>query len=149
MLVQPYLSFEGRCEEAIAFYKKAAGAEVKALMRWKDMPASEPSAQEGCAADGAGPSLPPGSEEKIMHSEIQIGDSVVMMSDGMCQGAAAAKFAGVSLTLSLDGEADAKRIFSALAEGGQVTMPQSKTFFSPLFGSLTDRFGVAWIVIVN
>ena len=135
MQVQAYLFFAGRCEEAIDFYKKTLGAEVMMLMRFKDSP--EPP-QPGM--------IPPGSEEKVMHASLRIGDTVVMASDGRCDGAAA--FKGFSLSLTVAHEAEADRVFAALAEGGQVQMPLAKTFFSPAFGMVADRFGVSWMVLV-
>jgi len=135
MQAQPYLFFEGRCEEAIEFYKKAVGAEVTMLMRYKDSP--EPP-QPGM--------VPPGSENKVMHSSLRIGDTMVMASDGRCQGRPS--FQGFSLCLTVRNEAEADRIFAALADGGQVQSPLAKTFFSPRFGMLADRFGVSWMVFV-
>jgi len=136
MQVQPYLFLDGRCEEAIEFYKKAIGAEVLMLMRYKDSPEPCPSGK-----------MPPGVENKVMHASVQIGSSTVLLSDGHCQGQP--KFQGFSLTLGVSNEAQADRAFAALGEGGQVTMPLGKTFFSPKFGMLTDRFGVGWMVIVE
>jgi PhnB protein len=135
MQVQVYLFFAGRCEEAVEFYKKTVSAEVMMLMRFKDSP--EPP-QPGM--------IPPGSENKIMHTAMRIGDSMVMASDGRCEGGAA--FQGFSLSLTVANEAEADRVFSALAEGGQVQMALAKTFWSPRFGMLTDRFGVGWMVSV-
>ncbi len=135
-IVQTYLFFEGRCEEAIEFYQQALGAEVMMLMRFKDSP--EPP-QPGCVA--------PGSENKIMHASFRIGDNIVMASDGRCTGKA--NFQGFSLSLTMPAEAEAKRLFAALADGGQVLMPQAKTFFSPCFGMVADRFGVLWMVLVR
>jgi len=135
MKVEPYLFFNGRCEEAIQFYQKVLGAKVEMLMRFKDSPAPpEPGM------------IPPGSENKVMHASVRIGDSLVMASDGQCAGQA--KFQGVSLSLSAPDAAAADRVFGALAEGGQVQMPMTKTFFSPRFGMVADRFGVSWMVIV-
>jgi PhnB protein len=136
MQISPYLNFDGRCDEAIEFYRKAIGAEVTMLMRFKDSPmAAEPGM------------LTPGSENKVMHASLKIGDSDVMASDARWQGKGG--FQGVTLSLSVATEADAKRLFDALADGGQVQMPLAKTFFSPLFGMLADRFGVAWMVLVR
>src|SRR6266850_3177003 len=135
MLVQPYLSSDGRCEEAIEFYRKALGAETTMLMRFKESPEPPPPGM-----------VPPGSENKVMHAAMRIGDSTVMATDGGCQGNAA--FEGFSLTLTVPNEAEADRRFAALAEGGQVRMPLAKTFFSPRFGMLSDKFGVGWMVIV-
>lgn len=133
MLVQPYLFFDGRCEEAIEFYRRTLGAEVDMLMRFKDCP--EPPAM----------TLPPGSEDKVMHASFRIGDTTVMASDGMCTGQL--KFAGFSLSLTVADAAEAERKFSALADGGQVNMPLAKTFYSPSFGMVADRFGVSWMVM--
>jgi PhnB protein len=135
MEIQPYLFFNGRCEEAIDFYKKALGAEVTMLMRFKDSP--EP------PAPGM---VPPGSENKIMHATLRIGGAVVMASDGHCTGNAT--FQGFSLSLAVPDAATTDRLFAALAEGGQVQMPLSKTFWSPRFGMVTDRFGVGWMITV-
>lgn len=136
MLVQPYLNFDGRCEEAIDFYKRAVGAEVTMMMRFKEAPEPPPPG-----------SMAPGTENKIMHSSLRIGDSVVMASDGYCQGKG--KFDGVSLALTAANAAEADRRFKALADGGEVRMPLTKTFFSPAFGMLTDKFGVSWMVVVS
>lgn len=132
MQVEPYLFFEGRCEEALAFYRKTLGAEVTALMRYKESP--DPGM------------IRPGTENKVMHANVRIGDSTLMASDGLCGGDAA--FRGFSLSLSLPDEAEAKRLFAALTEGGQVEMPLTKTFWSPCFGMVTDRFGVSWMILV-
>ena len=136
MLVQNYLSFEGRCEEAIEFYKRALGAEVQMLMRFKDSP-------EPASADRARP----GTQDKVMHASIKIGDTVLMASDGECLGKA--EFKGFALSLSPPDAASADKIFSALAAGGQVTLPLTTTFWSPCFGMLVDRFGVHWMVNVQ
>jgi PhnB protein len=135
MQVQTYLFFNGRCEEAVEFYKKALGAEVEMLMRFKDSP--EP-AQPGM--------VPPGSENKIMHVSFHIGDTMVMASDGRCEGAPS--FQGFSLSLTVATDAEADRLFAALAEGGQTQMPLTETFWSPRFGMLSDRFGVGWMISV-
>lgn len=135
-LVEPYLFFDGRCEEAIEFYRHALGARVEMLLRFKDSP--EPP-QPGCLA--------PGSENKVMHASLIIGNSQVMASDGHCAGKP--DFKGFALSLTAPTEADADRWFAALAEGGQVQIPLGKTFFSPRFGMVADRFGVFWMVIVQ
>ena len=134
MKVQPYLFFDGRCEEAIDFYRQVLGAEVLMMMRFNESPDSPPPGM-----------VPPGSENKIMHSSMRIGETEVMASDGRCAGEPA--FQGVSLSLSVAGEAEADRLFGALAEGGQVQMPIGRTFFSPRFGMVADRFGVSWMVV--
>jgi len=137
MQVTPYLSFEGRCEEALEFYRSALGAEVVDVSRYKDFPA----AMEGC-----GDRLPPGSEAKVMHSSLKIGETLLMATDGLCSGKP--KFEGISLSVKADDAAEADRLFNALADGGQVQMPLGETFFSPRFGMVADRFGVSWMVIV-
>ena len=135
MLLQPYLFFDGRCEEAAEFYRRALGAEVLTLLRHKDCPETP---QPGM--------VPPGSENKVMHMSLRIGDATVMASDGRCGGKPS--FQGFSLSLTVRDAAEADRVFAALAEGGQAQMPLGKTFFSPRFGMVTDRFGVSWMVIV-
>ena len=140
MLVQPYLSFEGRCEEALEFYKSALGAEVQMLMRFKDNPDLK-----GCESDPK--MMPPGAENKVMHAALRIGDSLIMGSDGYCSGKA--NFQGISLALTAKNESEADRFFKALSNGGNVQMPLTKTFFSPAFGMVTDRFGVSWMVVVE
>jgi PhnB protein len=134
MDLQPYLFFEGRTEEAIEFYKRAVGAKVEMMMRFKESPD-----QTACPV-GAG------MENKVMHATLHIGNTMVFASDGQCQGKAS--FQGFALSISVASEAEAKRVFSALEDGGQVQLPLTKTFFSPCFGMLSDRFGVAWMVIV-
>jgi PhnB protein len=133
MQVQPYLFFDGRCDEAIEFYKKTLGAEVGMLMRWKDAPD-----KSMCTAANA---------DKVMHSSLKIGETRVMASDGRNTGNP--KFDGFALSLNAKDEADADRMFNALANGGQVIMPMSKTFFSPRFGMTADKFGVHWMILVE
>ena len=132
----PYLFFDGRCEEAIAFYKKALGAEVEMMMRFKEAPEQPPPGM-----------LPPGSENKVMHACLRINGSSVMASDG-CAQRGKPKFQGFSLSVNAKDEAEADRMFAALADGGKVEMPLGKTFFAKRFGSVSDRFGVGWMVIV-
>jgi PhnB protein len=131
--LQPYLFFNGRCDEALEFYKKALGAEVLMLMRFKESPDQK--------------NIPPGSADKIMHCSVRIGDTVIMASDGQCQGNPS--FQGFALTLGVQQEADAERLFNALSQGGQIQMPLTKTFFSPRFGMVADRLGVSWMVLVQ
>jgi len=133
MIVEPYLFFEGRCEEALDFYSGALDAEVTSLMRFKESP--DPNM------------CPPGAEDKVMHATVRIGDTTIMASDGMSSGNLA--FQGFSLSLSLTDKAEAERLFTALSDGGQVQMPLAKTFWSPLFGMVADRFGVSWMIIVT
>ncbi len=134
MNVQAYINFAGRCEEAMAFYKKAIGAEVTSMMRWKESP----------DADMKGP---PGFEEKIMNAAFSIGETHLMADDGMSR--ATAEFKGMMLAIGVADDAQAKRVFTALGEGGKVTMPLNKTFWSSSFGMLTDKFGVPWMVNVK
>jgi len=135
-MVQPYLLFNGTCEQAVEFYRKALGVQVDAMIRYKDSP--EP-AQPGM--------LPPGFEHKIMHASFRIGQTTVMASDD-CRAQKGRGFAGFSLSLSIPNEAAADRAFNALADGGKVTMPLTKTFWSPRFGMLEDRFGIGWMITV-
>lgn len=134
MLIQPYLFFGGRCEEAINFYGKALGAKVQMMLRYKDSPEPPPPGM-----------VPPGYENKVMHGAFQVGGSMVLASDGCGE---TNKLSGFSLSLTVADEAEADRAFNALADGGSVQMPLNKTFFSPRFGMVTDRFGVAWMVYV-
>ena len=140
MQVQPYLFFEGRCEEALDFYRAKLGATVDHVMRFKDNPEPNASPGEGCAAG-------PIDGEKIMHASFRVGGAALMASDGMASGKA--NFQGISLSLLLPDQAEARRIFEGLADGGQVQVPLNKTFFSPLFGMVADRFGVGWMVVVE
>lgn len=132
MQVQPYLFFDGRCEEAVTFYRSTLGAEVTMLMRFKDSP-------EPATCQGVGP-------DKVMHVSLRIGDSTVMASDGRCEGQPS--FQGFSLSLAVADEVEAERLFAALGDGGQVQMPLAKTFWSPRFGMVADRFGVSWMIMV-
>jgi PhnB protein len=130
--IQPYLIFNGRCEEAVEFYRQALGAEIIMLVRFKDAP--DPSM---CT---------PGSENKVMHATLRIGETIILASDGRCTGQMS--FAGFSLSLAVKTTEDADSFFAVLAVGGQVQMPLTKTFFSPRFGMVADRFGVSWMVII-
>ena len=134
-IIQPYVFFDGKCEEAIEFYKKALGANVNMLMRFKDSPEPPP---PGCGpVDG----------NKVMHAQFQVGETVIMASDGRATGNP--KFEGFALSLSMPKEADVEKAFNALAAGGVVEMPLAKTFFSALFGMVKDKFGVFWMVLVT
>ncbi|MBV8047131.1 MAG: VOC family protein [Paludibacterium sp.] len=136
MNVLPYVFFHGRGEEAIAFYQQALNAEVLMMLRFKDAPPN------------AGRAPEPGTEDKIMHATLQIGTSQLQLSDGDC-GTTAVPHAGFSLSLNLDDAATGERCFQALAQGGQITLPFQATFWSPGFGMLVDRFGIAWMVNVG
>lgn len=133
-VIQPYLMFGGRCEEALEFYRTALGAQIDMLMRFQESPDPPPPGM-----------LPPGFENKIMHASFRIAGNVLMASDGCEVGS---QFNGFSLSISVATEAEADRYFAALSDGGQVQMPLAKTFWSPKFGMLTDRFGVSWMVNV-
>ena len=132
MQVQPYLFFEGRCQEALDFYRQALGAEVTALMRFKESP------DPGMCS--------PGSLDKVMHMSFRIGDTTLLASDGRCTGQP--NFQGISLSLTVPNDSEAERLFASLADGGQVQMPLTKTFFSSRFGMVADRFGVPWMIVV-
>lgn len=133
-LIQPYLFFGGRCEEALEFYRGAVDAKVDFLLRYKDSPQPVPPG-----------TLPPGFEDKVLHAAFRVGASALMGSDGCDTDSG---FKGFSLSLALPTEAAADRAFAALSEGGTVRMPLGKTFWSPRFGMLTDRFGLGWMVSV-
>lgn len=130
--VQPYLFFEGRCDEALDFYRRALGAEVTMLMRFKDSP------EPAMCADV--------NPEKVMHAEFRVGGTTIMASDGRNQGQP--RFEGFALSIAAPTEDEAERLFARITEGGQVHMPLAKTFFSPRFGMAADRFGVTWMVLV-
>ena len=134
IFVQPYLFFGGRCEEALEFYRTALGAQVDFMMRYKESPEPLPPGR-----------VPAGYENKVMHATFRVGGSTLMASDGCEKGT---NFEGFSLSLAMPTEAEANRAFAALSEGGKVTMPLTKTFWSPRFGMLTDRFGMGWMVSV-
>ncbi len=131
MSIEPYLFFEGRCEEALEHYRRALGAQVEMLMRYKDSPE---------VPQGKAP--PP---DKVMHASFRIGDARLMASDGFCSGKSS--FQGFALSLDVKSETEADRVFGALADGGQVKMPLAQTFFARRFGMVADRFGVTWMVI--
>ena len=133
--IQPYLNFDGGCEEALEFYRNALGAEVDVLMRFKDSP--EPHQPGMC---------PPGTENKVMHSSFRVGNIQLMASDCRCEGQP--NFRGFSLALTVSSPAEADRLFAALEKDGQVQMPLGKTFFSPRFGVVADRFGLSWMIYV-
>lgn len=134
--IQPYLFFGGRCEEALAFYQSTIGAEREMLMRYSDSPEPMPPGM-----------IPPGYENKVMHASFKVGASVIMASDG-CGGEESAGFRAFSLSISVATEAEADRVFNALADGGEVTLPLGKTFWSPRFGMLKDKFGMGWMISV-
>jgi PhnB protein len=134
MDVRPYVSFEGRCEEALNFYKGALGAEITSMMRFRDAPDPPPPGM-----------LPPGSEDKVMHASLRIGEREIFATDGCSTGDLG--FKGISLTLEVATPDEADSRFAALADGGTVTMPLGPTFFAKRFGMVADRFGVGWMVI--
>ena len=133
VFVQPYLFFGGRCEEAIEFYRKALGAELVMMARFNEAPEPQPG-------------LPECFENKVMHATLRIGETMVMASDGRCEGQQA--YEGFSLSITVPDEANAERVFAALSDGGLVTMPLEKTFWAPKFGMLQDKFGIGWMVSV-
>jgi PhnB protein len=133
MAIEPYLFFNGRCEEALRFYEHAFGARLETLSRFGDSP--DESALER---------LPPGWREKVMHASFLVGDARIMASDG--NGSGPAEFAGFALSLGISSEEEARRVFDELSEGGRIDMPFGPTFWSPWFGMVTDRFGVQWMV---
>jgi PhnB protein len=135
MQVQPYLFFDGRCEEAVEFYRSAVGAEMTMLMRFKDSP-------DPCEHS----MVPPGAGDKVMHMSFRIGETTVLASDGQCLGQPS--FQGFALSLTVPDDAEAERLFAALADGGQVQMPLTKTFFASRFGMVADRFGASWMIYV-
>jgi PhnB protein len=137
MQVQPYLFFDGRCEEAVAFYREALGAQVLAVMHYSDAPPGD----AGCP----GGAMPPA--DKVMHAALQIGQTTVMASDGFASGHP--EFKGVSLSIGADDDAQARRLFDALADGGQVQQPLGPSFFASSFGMVVDRFGVSWMVVAG
>ena len=133
MRVESYLFFKGQCEEAMNFYKDTVGLEVLFMMRFSESPDQS--------------MTQPGMEDKIMHASVKIGDTPLMMSDGDCNGEM--EFKGSSLSIGLDNEDEAKRIFDAMSAGGTVTMPLMKTFWSPCFGMFKDKFGIDWMINVD
>lgn len=135
MKIEPYLFFNGHCDAAIDFYKRVFGAEQVLLMRYRDSPEAPPMA------------LPPGWEDKVMHASVQIGETMLMASDGCVDGTA--EFKGVSLSVTMPDADTAAKVFTALADGGEVTMPLRNTFFAPRFGMVTDRFGIGWMISVR
>ena len=134
-VIQPYLFFGGRCEEAIEFYRKAIGARVEMLMHHRDSPDPHPPGM-----------LQPGFEDKVMHATLRIGDAILMASDG-CDDKS--RFEGFRLSIAFATEDEARRTFEELSDGGEVQMPLTKTFWSPCFGMVTDRFGVGWMVTLT
>ncbi|HWE77428.1 MAG TPA: VOC family protein [Pseudolabrys sp.] len=137
MNIQPYLFFDGRCDEALAFYEKALGAQIEMLMRFKEAPPQQ-------SGEGCGP-MPDG--EKVMHASFKVGEATIMASDGMAQGKP--EFKGISLSITAKNDADAKRFFDALSDGGKVQQPLMKTFFASSFGMVADKFGVGWMVVAT
>jgi PhnB protein len=135
MNVQPYVFFDGKCEEALEFYKSAIGAKVDMMMRYKEAPADQQA------------QMSPGSMNKVMHAAFKVGDTQILASDGECGGKP--NFQGFSLTINAANDAEADKLFAALGKGGKVTMPMSETFFASRFGMLADKFGVNWMVLAE
>ena len=136
MYIQPYLFFDGRCQEALDYYTSALGAKVEMLMRFKDSPEATDPAK-----------VPPGAGDNVMHASVRIGDTVLMASDGFGKGKPV--FQGFALSLSVKNDAEADRLFSALAKGGTIQQDLTKTFFASSFGMVTDKFGVPWMVLTQ
>jgi PhnB protein len=130
MQMNPYLTFDGRCEEAFKFYQKVLGGNIEAMMTHEGTPAAE--------------HVPAEWRSKIMHARLVFGGNVLMGSDGPPGRREPMK--GFSVTLGTDDPAEAERVFNALAEGGTVAMPFQKTFWAQRFGMCTDRFGTPWMV---
>ena len=130
MQLNPYLLFDGRCEEAFAFYEKVLGGKIKAMMTYEGSP----------AADNVAPEW----RKKIMHATLEVGGEPLMGSDASPTHYAEPK--GFSVSLSPNKVADAERIFNALADGGKVVMPLQQTFWAARFGMLTDRYGIPWMI---
>ena len=133
MKVQPYVFFDGKCDEALQFYQRALGAKVNALMRFSEAPDQS--------------QIKPESKNKVMHSAFQIGETEILASDGYCLGAPA--FQGFALTINAANSAEALKLFTGIAEGGKIQMPLEKTFFAASFGIAVDKFGVSWMVIAD
>jgi PhnB protein len=132
MKIEPYLFFPGNGDAALSFYQQTLGAQVEMVMRYRESPEPPPPGM-----------VPPGWDDKIMHASFLVKGSRVMLSDGAGE---ETKFGGFSLSLAVESEDEAKRFFDGLAQGGQVHMPLGKTFFSPCFGMVQDRFGVGWMI---
>jgi PhnB protein len=130
--VNTYLFFGGNCEEALDYYAQTLGAEVGPKMRFNESPDPIPAGV-----------LAPGFENKIMHSELKLGGTSIFASDGI---SGESKFGGFSVSLGYGDQAEAERVFQALAADGTIGMPWGPTFFSPLFGSVTDKFGMDWMI---
>ncbi len=137
MNVSPYLFFDGRCEEAVNYYKATLGAEVEMMMRFSDAP------------EGGPPGMTEDMKTKIMHVALKVGDAAIMASDGMCKGGSKPRFDGFSLSITVPDAATAEKIFGAIAAEGQVSQPLIETFFAPKFGVVSDKFGVNWMVVAN
>ena len=133
MKVQPYVFFDGKCDEALQFYQRALGAKVNALMRFSEAPDQS--------------QVKPESKNKVMHAAFQVGETEILASDGYCLGAPA--FQGFALTIHAADSAEALKLFTAIAEGGKIQMPLDKTFFAASFGMAVDKFGVNWMVIAE
>lgn len=136
MFVQPYLFFNGRCEEALKFYGQVLGAEVTMMMRFGESPDPQTKAN-----------MAPGTEDKIMHANVRIRDTQIMVSDGRCAGTS--QFYGFALTLNAKDAADAEKLYTTLGEGGTPHAPLTETFFADKFGMMTDKFGVLWMILAE
>lgn len=133
MQIAPYLTFNGQCEAALAFYAEALGGKVTALMRFEGSPMDNDQ-------------MPPGWGHKVMHANFQADGAEFMASDGM-PGMPAPIYGGFAMSVYVPKDKDrAEQVFNALADGGKVTMPFAPPFWGGHFGMLIDRFGVPWMV---
>ncbi|MCU4654826.1 VOC family protein [Roseibacterium sp. SDUM158016] len=135
MHATPYVFFDGTCAEAMAFYAETLKADPPIIMRMADMPPEDQANMEGLSADA------------VMNAMLKKGDFELMASDGAPWESVG--MAGCSIHLALDSVAEAHRVFEAFAEGGEVRMPMGATFWTPAFGTVTDRFGIRWMVSVE
>jgi PhnB protein len=130
MQMNPYLTFDGQCEEAFKLYEKVLGGKIVAMMSHEGTPAAE--------------HVSPEWRSKIMHARLVVGDKVLMGSDAPPD--RRHPMEGFSVTLGIDKPEEAERIFNALAQGGEVRMALEKTFWAERFGMLVDRFGTPWMI---
>lgn len=133
--IEPYLFFNGHCEEALNFYREKLNAEITYMIRFKEMP--EEAKQNAPCAEGM--------DDKIMHANFRIGDNHLMASDGCCD-KDKTEFSGFSLSIAADTQEEGQKYMETLAEGGTVVMPYAATFWAKGFGMVQDKFGVLWMV---
>jgi len=131
MKMHTYLLFDANCAEAFHYYEYHLGAKITGLMTYSQAPNA--------------PEMPPEQAKAVLHARLELGDNVLMASD-----AAPGLFKtmeGTYLTLSVDSDAEAERIYAALADGGNAHTPIQETFFATRYAQLRDRFGILWMVI--